>query len=630
VEPDKLEITREFSSKFQKIVQQEQDANFISRLHGGKLEIIPWPVIESKEFYKLFATLKRRLDLQKISHSTAGEFLHTIKTLMAKLKASDWGALSQTMAEHRARSLSSLLPIALATGYSEIEPDLEPLKNFDTDLIVECEDTVARFVVSNREQIPPAEIEAHLVPLLESWSPSPPRQSIPDAEWIADLASYLRGLADLRINHVRLWLDLNLERFQDGPAAIDDLRRKFDTIVIQMKTNVQLCSAQCVSCHLLCLRGLLHEGDHSCGTGHQCAHNCEFCEDDIKPCSASAGHPGKHICVVNAHLCGEPCKLLGKRGCLEECTKVIGHSEDEHICSALVHMCGKPCALSEIKLPGGKTYSCPERCTIPSDQDHETHSCDMRLCPAACELCTRLCDKPHLHGVDHRAHHLCGEVHSCSALCSASGTCQIDTAPQSVEATFTGRHETYQYTKYTQVAKRLQCVKTIPPGQTSHEGVHIHSKDKNPFHFCEIRCDNCNYFCTLPLGHQQPEHETSHGSMTQTRWAVDGPDGTSLELGGRKYSSNDEGAPMMCNLVCSSLGRHVHVDYCRAGVDGTCDGAEVQHLSGRVFPNPDRPKDWITHGLYWRRTGASRFPFRAYPLHDTSQASKVIFARFLC
>jgi hypothetical protein len=77
---------RRFSSKFQKIVQDEQDANFITRLHGGKLEIIPWPVIESKEFYNLFATLKRRLDLQNISHSTAGEFLHTVKTLMAKLK----------------------------------------------------------------------------------------------------------------------------------------------------------------------------------------------------------------------------------------------------------------------------------------------------------------------------------------------------------------------------------------------------------------------------------------------------------------------------------------------------------------------------------------------------------------
>jgi hypothetical protein len=43
-------------------------------------------VIESKEFYKLFASLKRTLDQQSTSHHTAGEFLHTLKTLMAKLK----------------------------------------------------------------------------------------------------------------------------------------------------------------------------------------------------------------------------------------------------------------------------------------------------------------------------------------------------------------------------------------------------------------------------------------------------------------------------------------------------------------------------------------------------------------
>jgi hypothetical protein len=76
-----------FSLKFRKIVQQEQRANFLSRLHRGKLNIIPWPVIESEEFYKLFSSLKKRLDLQKVSHPTAYEFLHTIKTLMAKLKA---------------------------------------------------------------------------------------------------------------------------------------------------------------------------------------------------------------------------------------------------------------------------------------------------------------------------------------------------------------------------------------------------------------------------------------------------------------------------------------------------------------------------------------------------------------
>lgn len=38
------------------------------------------------------------------------------------------------------------------------------------------------------------------------------------------------------------------------------------------------------------------------------------------------------------------------------------------------------------------------------------------------------------------------EAHRCQALCGA-GICEIDTQPQSIEATFTGRHETFQYTK---------------------------------------------------------------------------------------------------------------------------------------------------------------------------------------
>lgn len=88
-------------------MEEEQDANFISRLHNGRLDILPWfeftadadispangidyrPVIESKEFYKLFPTLKRRLDQQPMTHHTAGEFLGTLKTLMAKLKVSE-------------------------------------------------------------------------------------------------------------------------------------------------------------------------------------------------------------------------------------------------------------------------------------------------------------------------------------------------------------------------------------------------------------------------------------------------------------------------------------------------------------------------------------------------------------
>jgi len=75
-----------FELKFQKIVEDEQDSNFITRLHAGKLKIIPWPVIESKGFYKLFSKVKNILDRQTTSHHTAGEFLLRLKTLMAKLK----------------------------------------------------------------------------------------------------------------------------------------------------------------------------------------------------------------------------------------------------------------------------------------------------------------------------------------------------------------------------------------------------------------------------------------------------------------------------------------------------------------------------------------------------------------
>jgi len=144
---------------------------------------------------------------------------------------------------------------------------------------------MAIFAISDGEPLPPAKIEMQLVALLESSVPNAPRQFIPDSEFVAELKKGLNDLIDLRVNHVRSWLDFNLARFQGGHASIEDLRRRFDNMVIEMRTNVQLCGAQCASCHLLCVRSRLHEGDHGCNTDHKCAFNCEFCEDD-KLCGA--------------------------------------------------------------------------------------------------------------------------------------------------------------------------------------------------------------------------------------------------------------------------------------------------------------------------------------------------------
>ncbi|KAJ6514882.1 hypothetical protein C8R47DRAFT_1275662 [Mycena vitilis] len=618
VESDKTEIVREFSTKFRKIVEDEQDANFISRLHAGRINIVPWPVIESRQFYQLFPAMKRLLDKQEVTHKTAGEFLHTVKTLMAKLKANDWGSLSQTLAAHRAQKLLGGLTNALVFGFSEVEPENEPLKVLYHSPYPVVGGKTHLFTDS---EAPSARREAMLIALQDSWEHFARRPYIPDTEWIQDLSTHLESLADLRIQHVYEWISSNLARFTITHANMEMLRRVFESTIIDLQANVEICGTQCATCQFKCLLSRRHDSStpHDCRTSHQCVHDCDFGEEhpgDRKICGLPGGHAGRHICAVEIHLCGEPCQLKDKQGCLGGCMKIADHKEAGHLCSARLHKCGEPCGLQNVKIPGKKSYSCPRTCAVPCDETHTQHVCDTPACPLSCEFsdCKRLCsDTDHLHGLQ-TSGALClrlfRQTHNCGASCQAAGICEIETAPQSVEATFTGRHQTFQYTKV--LAKRLPCVFPIPPGERQHTGPHSHSStEPAPFHFCETKCESCGYFCTLPRGHPQQEHDTHHGSMSKTRWAIDGPDGTILELNGRKFGSDDDGAPMLCSLVCQEIGRHAHLDYCRADDAASCDQPEVQHIKMALSPNPSRAKDWISHNLYWRRTDPYSRPDQA-------------------
>ncbi|KAI0959615.1 hypothetical protein AcW1_004397 [Taiwanofungus camphoratus] len=343
VESDKGEIVKEFSLKFQQMVQMEQGSNFISRLHRGRLMIVPWPVIETRHFYTLFNTLKKSLDKQETTHSGGSIFLQTLKTLMAKLKANDWGALSQNLAAHRAQLLLGLLRNAFAFGAAEIDPEIEPLKDFDSDMIVAKPDTQSRFYLS---QSGPSEHfvdrDAALADLISSWPHSRSRLDGPEQAWIQELEAFLNGLVQQRVELVEEWLSLNTARFPATHADIQALRRLANNMIIDMKGCVQLCTLQCASCHLSCILVRHHEGHHNCRTTHHCVHACEFSDhDNLEPCGLPAGHTGKHVCDITAHLCGKPCTLEDKRGCLKECTKVIGHQDPEHMCSATVHECGE-------------------------------------------------------------------------------------------------------------------------------------------------------------------------------------------------------------------------------------------------------------------------------------------------
>lgn len=223
------------------------------------------------------------------------------------------------MAELRVKLLSSVLPIALATGYSQIKPDLIPLKvraellsreyinlnekqDIDSDLTVQCVDTETLFYVSEHGLNPSKDREARLTALRDSrnsgkrkkelmlrrkkgMSKSARRQVDSDSKWMEEFTSHINKLIESRVNHVRLWLDSNMRRFEGDHVAIEDLRRRFDSLVIEMKANVKLCGAPCASkaCQFLCIRNRLHEDDHicqnspNCVSSHKCGYICEFC-----------------------------------------------------------------------------------------------------------------------------------------------------------------------------------------------------------------------------------------------------------------------------------------------------------------------------------------------------------------
>ncbi|KDQ64239.1 hypothetical protein JAAARDRAFT_220269 [Jaapia argillacea MUCL 33604] len=367
VDSDASEITREFSLKFNDIVQLEQGSNFISRLHRGNLHIIPWPVIESRKFYTLFATLKRCLDGERVTHSSAGVFLTTLKTLMAKLKANDWGALSQNLAAHRAQQLRLLLPRALAYGATEIQPVREPLKDYDSDALIPTSDTKLVLFVANASMGPAWDQDVALASLRPTWEFYGQRHSYQDLEWVHGLTTHFDYVTHLRLEYVRDWITRNTDRFPSNNSDIANLRREFESMAVDLKGSVQLCAMQCSHCNLYCILNRRHNGSHDCCTSHHCPSLCDFVDEHIvvEKCGLKAGHAGDHLCDIALHLCGQSCHLSNKRGCMERCTKVANHEDGLHECSASTHDCGEPCALVDVLLPDGQQHTCRGTCRVP-------------------------------------------------------------------------------------------------------------------------------------------------------------------------------------------------------------------------------------------------------------------------
>ncbi|CAB4410523.1 unnamed protein product [Rhizophagus irregularis] len=98
---DNDDIIREFQLKFDQLVAEEGGDNFVTRMYGGGLNIIPWPVFNDVAWFKRLSIIKTSLDKQETKYENARTFLQNTKVIMAKLKICDWGSLDENLIQIR-------------------------------------------------------------------------------------------------------------------------------------------------------------------------------------------------------------------------------------------------------------------------------------------------------------------------------------------------------------------------------------------------------------------------------------------------------------------------------------------------------------------------------------------------
>jgi len=136
-----------------------------------------------------------------------------------------------------------------------------------------------QFYLSGHNDTNAIDREATLYALCQNWSGFPGRFNATEGDWISGLSGHLEVITEMRAMHVQKWISQNLERFTVSHASLETLRRACDIALMELKENVHLCKAQCLSCNLLCLQSRGHDTHHDCGTSHLCPHLCDFSDE---------------------------------------------------------------------------------------------------------------------------------------------------------------------------------------------------------------------------------------------------------------------------------------------------------------------------------------------------------------
>ena len=636
-EHDIAETPIEFEEKISNIVARS-DNNFIKNLYDGKFSIFVFPAFESADYYNETSNLLSKIRDDTSALFTNGhEFIETLKLIMAKLATLDFSPLDRQQIDERIQFLRSILPFA--SRYGQMSDDM-PKRN---ELQLNSLDDVTFKIALNKDihvdsvgtirlnDFQTTFNENHLQEFVESFLNILTITSENFLTWRTGLEQFVSESIDFRFERVKKWMDANLQKWkncrnQDYDEIISVVMDSLEIMKLNYHQTYKFCEEKCKDCFLKCTHIVNHKfADHECSTNHNCSSNCEFCDQDgrTNSCKLSFGHSGSHLCAEVNHVCGQLCFFSALNGCKGECQKFTGHA-DVHICAQKRHPCKEICSL----------YNCGGRCVIDCDDAHAVHKCTKEECIERCsiETCTNKCSaQDHFHGspLSHKYNeerdqpderpfllsdgysrhytqeHFCGKEHQCDHDCQHEGFCQVSTEKQLKEETFEGKRDTFTYNLFVEKGKKLKCLNRLKPFEKSHSGSHSCSTE---IHFCETMCPTCENICCKPVNHEidgDPLHHARHGNMRKCFFVANEDD---IEVGGHKYKVGEPAVAEMCHIFCNTMGRgHVHVLECEQTNGGKCEYLKTKsgrkHQSTTYHPNPNIPKDEMTHEAYWASIG---------------------------
>ncbi|KAJ3232590.1 hypothetical protein HDU81_002853 [Chytriomyces hyalinus] len=261
---DREGVVTEFKYKIAEMVAREGEDNFITRLHGNGVAIVPYPIFNDLAFFTHLIKLQNMLDAQKCKYQNALIFSKSIKVLMAKLKVCDWSGLDANLINIRCAQLLLAMPCAVGMGLEEMEPYPEALKNKDTGTEIadsidsdpredheKVEDGAALIhlhqldtglklyevmeLSANKEMTPAAFVEllANFVSMFDSKNPRSSASS--DIDWFKEFCKVLTQLVDRRSKRVQDWLAQNTERFPADNVEVTNLSYTFEQSLTQLK-----------------------------------------------------------------------------------------------------------------------------------------------------------------------------------------------------------------------------------------------------------------------------------------------------------------------------------------------------------------------------------------------------------